>query len=108
VARSRGEAVVALEPAHHRVERVRREVDDEPAGVAHGVVVGVVDQVVGGRRASADAGADHQAGGLEHVEGPVDGGQVDLGVGALDLGRDLLGGDVVVAGGEERLQDEPW
>src|SRR5690606_16983012 len=44
---------------------------------------------------------------LEGVEGAVDGRPVDVGVVDLHPGNQLVGGDVVVGGGDQRPDDRP-
>lgn len=102
-----GEAVLALEPAHDRIERRGGKEDHRATSFADGVVVRVVDQVVGRDLTVAEAGAHDEAGGLEHVEGPVDGRQADVGVVVLDRAGELLRGEVLVVRVDESPQHRP-
>ena len=83
-------AAVGPELAHQGLEHLRGQGFDRPAGVAGEVDVRVVVNGVVGGGAVADVGVGHEPDLLEHLEGPVNGGEVHSRSMALDLSQDLL------------------
>ena len=106
VARCGGEVVVAVESLDEAAQVAIRELDERAAVVAHGVVVAVAGEVVrGGGGAGVDLG--DEAGVFEELEGPVDGGEVHVGVLRVDSFDELVRGQVVGVVGEQFGDDGP-
>lgn len=97
------EAVAAAQRRAELIEQLGWDVDDFSAVFADEVLVNVAEMVHG--RSVADVGVLDHPEFFERVEGPVDGGQVHLGMCRLDDRGEVFGVDVRV-GGEDRLDDQ--
>ncbi len=102
------EVVLPSDLAGDDVEEIDGGLDDPAALVAHQVVVMMVPlHQVEHRRPWVEVNwSDHAELG-QSFEGPIDGGLVEVGVGAAHGLDDVGGGEVMVAAREHRLDDQP-